>query len=131
MSFAQKLCYFMDSSKVSAYKMSKDTGISDRLIGYWRKGEKMPGAENLIIIANYFNTSIDYLLDRTEEPTSKVISNIKGDNIGNNTVGYNINQSNDNDKTTNELVAIFKGLSFGDKAKVMSLIAELSEKKGA
>ena len=67
MKFSQILCNLMDSKHISAYKMSKDTGISDRLIGYWKKGEKLPNAENLIIIANYFNTSIDCLLGRTAE----------------------------------------------------------------
>lgn len=62
MKVAQVLDELMTSQNVTAYKMSKDTGISDRLIGYWRKGEKLPGAENLLTIANYFGISVDYLL---------------------------------------------------------------------
>lgn len=68
MQLAQILNNLMDERKISAYKLSKDTGISDRLIGYWKKGEKLPGAENLLTIANYFNTSIDYLLTGKELP---------------------------------------------------------------
>lgn len=34
MSFSQKICYFMKDKQISTYKMSKETGISDRLIGY-------------------------------------------------------------------------------------------------
>ena len=132
MSFSQKLCFLMDNSKISAYKMSKETGISDRLIGYWRKGEKMPGAENLIIIANYFNTSIDYLLDR--DVSNKIVdksfkSDIKGDNNGN--VGYNIKADEPQiDGLSKEMITEFEQLGYIDKVKVMSLIAELREKKG-
>ena len=60
MQLAQILNNLMESKSISAYKMSKDTGISDRLIGYWKKGEKLPSAENLMIISNYFGVSIDY-----------------------------------------------------------------------
>ena len=62
MTFAQILTNIMKEKKISAYKMSKDTGISDSLIGYWRKGERIPNAENLILISNYLEVTIDYLL---------------------------------------------------------------------
>lgn len=70
MKFAQILNKLMNDTKVSAYKISKDTGISDRLIGYWKKGEKLPGAENLLTLANYFGISIDYLLTGKEKISS-------------------------------------------------------------
>ncbi len=63
----------MAETNVSAYKISKETGISDRLIGYWKKGEKMPSAENLLTIANYFGISVDYLL--TGEDKIKPVAN--------------------------------------------------------
>lgn len=62
MKLSQVLNSLMAETNVSAYKISKETGISDRLIGYWKKGEKMPSAENLLTIANYFGISVDYLL---------------------------------------------------------------------
>lgn len=40
MQLAQILNNLMESKSISAYKMSKDTGISDRLIGYWKKRRK-------------------------------------------------------------------------------------------
>ena len=61
MKLSQMLDKLMTEKDISAYKISKSTGISDRLIGYWRKGEKLPGAENLLTIANYFDVSVDYL----------------------------------------------------------------------
>lgn len=67
MQLSQILTKLMSEHNLSAYKLSKETGISDRLIGYWKNGDKLPGAENLIALANYFGISIDYLLGRTEE----------------------------------------------------------------
>lgn len=70
MKLSQVLNYLMDKANVSAYKISKDTGISDRLIGYWKNGDKLPSAENLLIIANYFDISVDYLLTGKEKSPS-------------------------------------------------------------
>ena len=74
MKLSQTLDKLMSERDVSAYKISKATGISDRLIGYWRKGEKLPGAENLLTIANYFGISVDYLLTGKEKssPTNQL-----------------------------------------------------------
>lgn len=62
MKFAEILTKIMKERRISAYKMSKETGISDSLIGYWKKGERVPNAENLILISNYLEVTIDYLL---------------------------------------------------------------------
>ncbi len=67
MQLSQILSRLMSERQISAYKISKETGISDRLIGYWKKGEKLPGAENLIILANYFGISVDFLLGLEEQ----------------------------------------------------------------
>ena len=85
--------------------------------------------DTLKLIADYFNVSISYLFE--EEPNSKVISTIQGDNNGSNTVGYNIKQQSlkEPDSISKEMLDKFGKLEFNDKVKVMSLIAELSNKK--
>ncbi len=55
-------------------------------------------------IADNLGVSVDYLLGREENPEKKY------------------------DATINQVAEAFSKLSFSDKAKVMSLIAELSEK---
>ena len=79
----------------------------------------------LICVIKTEHCSVDYLLGRTDEPTGNYQINT-GD-VGNNS-NVNINKSNFSD-TDNELISEFKKLTFNDEAKVMSLIAELSEKK--
>lgn len=54
---------YMESHNISNYKMSKDTGISDSLISYWRSGKRKPTLENLIIISKYLGISIDNLIN--------------------------------------------------------------------
>jgi len=61
-------------------------------------------ANSLAKIADYLDVSVDYLLGREENPEKKY------------------------DATINQVAEAFSKLSFSDKAKVMSLIAELSEK---
>ncbi|MDY4414075.1 MAG: hypothetical protein SPE43_06925 [Ruminococcus sp.] len=87
-----------------------------------KKGISCFGLER---IADYLDVSVDYLLGRTDEP--KTINQINTGDVGNNS-NVNINKSSFSD-TDNELISEFKKLTFNDKAKVMSLIAELSEKK--
>ncbi len=47
-------------------KVQMDTGINQSVISKYEKGELLPTAENLIILAKYYNTSTDFLLDLTD-----------------------------------------------------------------
>lgn len=46
--------------------LSKSTGISSGNISDWKSGRSKPGLESLLKIADYFDCSVDYLLDRTD-----------------------------------------------------------------
>ncbi len=54
--------------QVSAYKVAKETGISQGLMNEYKNGVKFPTIQNLIKIADYLDCSIDYLLGRTDDP---------------------------------------------------------------
>ena len=41
------------------------TGIDQALLSKYESGERVPTVENLIILADYFHTSLDYLMGRT------------------------------------------------------------------
>lgn len=58
----------LQDRKMSAYQVSKDTGISESLISNWKSGRQLPKYDSLIILADYFNVSGDYLLGRTDDP---------------------------------------------------------------
>lgn len=46
---------------VTSYKVSKDTGIAQSVLSAWKKGISTPKSDKLQKIANYFNTSVEYL----------------------------------------------------------------------
>lgn len=50
--------------KLTFAELSDGTGIPTSTINDWRK--KSPGSENILIIANYFDASVDYLLGRID-----------------------------------------------------------------
>lgn len=50
-------------------KVQMDTGISQSTLSKYECGELLPTTENLLILAKYYNTSLDYLMDLTDEKT--------------------------------------------------------------
>ena len=48
-------------------KVQLDTGISQSTLSKYETGEALPTTENLMILAEYYQTSLDYLMDRTDE----------------------------------------------------------------
>jgi transcriptional regulator with XRE-family HTH domain len=58
----------LKSHNISQYKLAKDTGISQGNISDWKNGRSNPTQSNLQKIADYFDTSTDYLLGRKTMP---------------------------------------------------------------
>ncbi|MCI5553626.1 MAG: helix-turn-helix domain-containing protein [Ruminococcus sp.] len=130
MQLAQILNNLMESKSISAYKMSKDTGISDRLIGYWKKGEKLPSAENLMIISNYFGVSIDYLLTGENRKESNISqSAITTGDYSTSTVNIRSQEthSQQEDETVQEITRILNGLPLKERTKLLSMIYDFEE----
>lgn len=48
-------------------KVQMQTGINQSMLSKYENGEILPTTENLIILADFYNTSLDYLMDRTDE----------------------------------------------------------------
>ncbi len=48
-------------------KVYMDTGISQSMLSKYERGDILPTTENLMILANYYKTSLDYLMDLTDE----------------------------------------------------------------
>lgn len=44
------------------------TGIEQALLSKYETGERVPPTETLVILADFYNVSIDYILCRTENP---------------------------------------------------------------
>ena len=48
--------------------LQMQTGIDQALLSKYETGEKLPTTDNLIVLADFFNTNIDYISDRTDNP---------------------------------------------------------------
>ena len=53
---------------ISQLKLAIDLNTNQNTISRYETGEREPGINELIKIADYFQVSIDYLLERTENP---------------------------------------------------------------
>lgn len=55
---------------VTQLKLAMDLGLNQNSISRYEKGEREADYQTLIAFADYFDTSIDYLLERTDNPQS-------------------------------------------------------------
>lgn len=54
---------------ITQLKLAMDLNISQNTISRYETGEREADYATLIRLADYFNVSIDYLLERTDDPT--------------------------------------------------------------
>lgn len=47
-------------------KVQMETGISQSMLSKYENGDLLPTAENLLILAKFYNTSLDFLMDLTD-----------------------------------------------------------------
>ncbi len=62
--FSAVFVEFLQQKGITAYRVAKETGISQGLMNQYKNGVKTPTVENLIKIADYLGCSVDYLLGR-------------------------------------------------------------------
>jgi len=53
---------------ITQLKLSIDLNMNQNTISRYETGERQAGYNELIAIADYFDVSIDYLLERTDNP---------------------------------------------------------------
>lgn len=53
---------------VSQLRLSMDLGLSQNTVSRYETGEREADYRTLILLGDYFNVSIDYLLGRTDNP---------------------------------------------------------------
>lgn len=114
--FKEIFISLMEKNNITAYKLSKDTGIPDSLLSNYRTGKKTPSSNNLIILAQYFNVSTDYLLGTTDEP------NMYTEPTKNNDI------LTDEEK---ELLSLYRQMSDDNKKKLSGYMDALSDYEAA
>jgi len=54
--------------KLTQIAVQMQTGIEQALLSKFETGERIPPTETLLILADFYDVSIDYILCRTENP---------------------------------------------------------------
>ena len=54
---------------ITQQRLAIDLNMNQTSISRYENGEREADYRTLILLADYFNVSIDYLLERTENPT--------------------------------------------------------------
>lgn len=64
--FAERMKNLREEKGVTREELANALNVSIRLISYWENGKRECNFEMLMLIAEYFDCSIDYLLGRTD-----------------------------------------------------------------
>lgn len=54
--------------KLTQIALQMQTGIEQALLSKFERGERVPPTETLLILADFYGVSVDYILCRTENP---------------------------------------------------------------
>ena len=69
MEHTENILRIIEERGITSYNLAKETGISESLFSKWReKPSSKVTSQNLQLIADYLNCSVDYLLGRTDSP---------------------------------------------------------------
>lgn len=63
-----RLKFLREQKNISQVKLAMDLNMNQNSISRYETGQREADYATLIKIANYFNVSIDYLLERTDNP---------------------------------------------------------------
>ena len=65
----ERIFELIEEKGLTAYRVSKDTGISQASLADWRKGRSNPKIDKLQKLSEYFGVSIGYLTGEVNERT--------------------------------------------------------------
>ena len=63
----ERLEELLKERNMTAYKLSKETGILTATLSSWKKGTYVPKGDKLQVIASYFGVTVDWLLGKTDD----------------------------------------------------------------
>lgn len=118
--------------------VGKKVGISSATITQWKQGA-IPAGDNLAKIADFFDCSIDYLLGRTDNPTSHITQ--AGSTVNNAPISGNFNSIGNSgsisvsttehtlDDNEKALLEYYNALSPLDRAQLLIDVAKKSKDK--
>ncbi len=70
MALSEKLYTLRKKSGLSQEQLAEKLEVSRQAISKWESGTSVPESDKLIVISNYFNVSLDYLLKEDAEQSA-------------------------------------------------------------
>ena len=68
MNTVEKIIGLIEEKKIQYKDFASNLGLAQNIISEWKNKRLKPSIEHIIKIADYFNVSTDYLLDRVDIP---------------------------------------------------------------
>ena len=59
--FSERLKELREEAGLSQIELAKLVKLSKSAIAYWELGQRVPSLEAVIVLADYFNVSLDYI----------------------------------------------------------------------
>jgi transcriptional regulator with XRE-family HTH domain len=80
--FKERLKQLRIEKELNQPELAKQLNVAKQTVSNWENGNRTPDSEMLIIIADFFDCSVDYLLGRTEDRDTLIIkSKVDGHDI--------------------------------------------------
>lgn len=118
---------------IQMLELQEKCGLSKNTIMQSGKSQEGMKAKNLYAIAEMLECSVDYLLGRTDNPNITTDTYINGNNNGiqavNNGNNSNLTVNNNARSDTEELVEMIQGLPLVQRAKIITQIDEMKNKR--
>lgn len=67
--FGERLRAVRKAQNVTTEQAAQTLGISRRAYVNYEAGTRQPTIEQMVLLADFFNVSLDYLVGRTDDPT--------------------------------------------------------------
>ena len=65
--FSERLKELRLGKRLTQVELASATGLSQAAIALWENGQRVPNAQALWILADFFEVTVDFLLGRSEK----------------------------------------------------------------
>ncbi|KLO70670.1 helix-turn-helix domain-containing protein [Enterococcus cecorum] len=96
MTLYERIDELAKKQKISVFDLSLKLGMGRNAIYQWKKS--VPNVEAVQKVADYFNVSVDYLLDRTEQKSIESDMDTKLERMMDNAMSYDGKPISDEDR---------------------------------
>jgi transcriptional regulator with XRE-family HTH domain len=77
--FGERLKKLRNDKQLTGEELGKILNVTKVAVSNWESGNRTPDADMLIKLADFFDVSLDYLLGRTDDPNTVILTNKKRD----------------------------------------------------